>query len=127
MAKRQIPKAVFEPWEGLESADLLQTPQLVDLVKREAPKAIKDAFENRKTFATLFQINHSEHYLDVPKQYWVAALEECLKYLIEDQRYEECKDIKKLIDEIKAGSKIKYTKKLKADDRKTTNGDTVGD
>lgn len=121
MAKRQIPKAVFEPWDSLEAADLLEVPQLVSLIKKETPKAIRDAFESRKTFATLFQINHSEHYVDIPKQYWISALEECLKYLIEDQRYEDCKDVKKLIDDIKIGNKGSYTKKLKTDDRKTTN------
>ena len=121
MAKRNIPKAVFEPWDGLEAADLLDTPQLVELVKKETPKAIRDAFDNRKTFATLFQINHSEFYIDIPKPYWTSALDECIKYLIEEQRFEECKDIKKLIDDIKAGSRPVANKPLKRLD----NGETA--
>ena len=126
MAKRQIPKAVFEPWESITADDLLQTPQLVELVKKEAYRAVKDAFENRKTFATLFQVNHSEYFIDIPKPYWVPALEECIKYLIEEQRFEECKDIKKLIDSIKAGSKTISKKSLKqVDNGETTDGDTI--
>ena len=113
MAKRSIPKAIFEPWENIEAADLLETASLVELVKRETPKAIRDAFISRKTFATLFQINHSENYVDIPKSYWVTALEECIKYLIEEQRYEECKDVKKLIDDIKLSSKTVSKKSLK--------------
>ena len=35
MKKRQIPKAVFEPWDGIEANDLLDTPQLVELVKKD--------------------------------------------------------------------------------------------
>ena len=113
---QKITKAVFEPWEAIIAVDLLDTPQLVELVKREAPKAIKDAFENRKTFATLFQVNHSEYYIDIPKPYWTAALEECIKCLIDEQRYEECKDIKKLIDSIKASSKTISKKSLNQGD-----------
>jgi DNA primase len=126
MAKRNIPKAVFEPWDGLVAADLLEAPPLVELVKKEAPKAIRDALNNRKTLATLFQVNHSEHYIDIPTPYWIAALEECIKYLIEEQRYEECKEIKKLIDDIKLGSKTLPNKQLKPkDDGKAANGDTI--
>lgn len=110
MAKRHIPKAIFEPWDGITAEDLLETPQLVSLVKRETPLAIKDAFDNKKTFATLFQVNHSEHFIDIPKSYWIPALEECIKHLIEEQKYEECRDLKKLIDDIKTGP-VKITKK----------------
>jgi len=128
MAKRHIPKAVFEPWDGISAADLIQTPQLVELVKKEAPQAIRDAFDNRKTFATLFQINHSEYYIDIPKPYWVSALEVCIRYYIEDQRYEDCKDIKKLIDDIKAGTKSLSKKQVKTqDDGKNTDRDTISD
>lgn len=128
MAKRSIPKAVFEPWEGLTADDLLNTRQLIELVRHETPKAIKDAFQNNKSFATLFQINHTEYYLDIPKPYWISALEECIKYLIEDQRYEECRDLKKLIDDIKAGSKTVSKKTLKQKvDGKAANGNPISD
>ncbi len=113
MAKRQIPKAIFEPWEGIAAEELLETPQLVTLVKKEAPLAIREAFNNKKTFATLFQVNHSEYYIDIPKPYWIDALEECIKYLLEDQKYEECSDIKKLIDDIKTGTRVVSNKSLK--------------
>lgn len=113
MAKRQIPKAIFEPWEDIAAEDLLETPQLVSLVKKEAPLAIREAFENKKTFATLFQVNHSEYYIDIPKPYWIDALEECIKYLIEEQKYEECRDLKKLIDDIKTGTRKVSNKSLK--------------
>lgn len=118
MAKRQIPKAVFEPWDGFTAEDLLDTPALVHLVKKETPLAIKDAFANKKTFATLFQINHSENYIDIPKSYWIPALEECIKYLIEEQRYEECGNLKELIDSIKKGTK----RTVKKSENGTTNG-----
>jgi hypothetical protein len=123
--KRQIPKALFEPWEGMKAEELLENPQLVELVKKETPKAIQEAFQNKKTFATLFQVNHSEYYIDIPKPYWTDALEECIKYLIEEQRYEECKDIKKLIDDIKARPK-RIKKSLKqTDSGETIDGDTI--
>lgn len=124
MSKRQIPRAVFEPWEGVSTEDLLQNDQFIKLAKQETPKAIKEAFLNKKTFATLFQINHTENYLDIPKQYWIPALEECIKYLIEDQKYEECRDLTKLIDSIKAGTKTINKQLKQATDGKAADRDT---
>lgn len=127
MAKRHIPKAVFEPWDSISATDLIETPQLVELVKKEAPQAIRDAFDNKKTFATLFQINHSEYYIDIPKSYWVNALEVCIRYYIEDQCYEDCKDIKKLIDDINAGMKSLLKTSKTQDNGKNINRDTISD
>lgn len=101
MGKRRIPKAIFEPLENVLCADLLDTESLVAMVKKETPIAIREAFENKKTFATLFEINGLGLYLDIPKQYWIPALEQCINFMLEEEKFEECVPIKKLIDEIK--------------------------
>lgn len=101
MSKRKIPKAIFEPLENVVCADLITTPSLLNLVKKETPAAIKEAFENKKTFATLFEINGLGFYLDIPKQYWIPALEQCINFMLEEEKFEECVPLKKLIDEIK--------------------------
>ncbi len=98
---RQIPKALFEPLSDIQASDLLESQALLELLKKEIPLAIKEAHQNKKTFATLFEINGLGLYLDIPKQYWVAALEQCINYKLEEERFEECIPLKKLIDEIK--------------------------
>lgn len=103
---------MFEPLEDLQASDLVTNEALLNLVKKEAPIAIEEAFKNKKTFATLFEINGTGMYIDIPKQYWVPALEQCINFMLEDERFEECISIKKLIDEIKKPVKT-LTKKTK--------------
>ena len=101
MSKRQIPKAFFEPLEDIRAFDLLDNEDLLNLVKIETPKAIEEAFRSKKTFATLFEINGIGLYLDIPKQYWVPALEQCIHFMIEKEDFEKCIPLRNLIEEIK--------------------------
>ena len=122
MAKRTIPKAMFQPFDGITTAELLENETLKQLIKTETVPAIREASQNKKTFATLFQINTTGHYVDIPKQYWVVALEECIKYNLIEEKFEECIDIKKLIDKIKEPTKLVANKKSNG---KSTSGNTA--
>lgn len=113
MSKRKIPRALFEPLEDIKASDLLESEALLTMLKKETPLAIREAFETNKTFATLFEINGLSLYLDVPKQYWIPALEQCISYLLEEEKFEECVSLKKLIDEIKQPVKTIPKKKSK--------------
>jgi hypothetical protein len=124
MPKRTIPKAMFQPLEGLTAADLHENQILTDLVKAETYPAIEEAFNNKKTFATLFQINMTGHYIDIPKQYWVPALEECIKFNLAEEKFEDCVEIKNLIDKIKQPTKTVSKRKING---KGTIGNTTGD
>ena len=101
MTKRQIPKAFFEPLEAIQASDLLDSESLLTVIKKETPLAIEEAFRNKKTFATLFEINGMELYLDIPKQYWVPALEQCISYKLTEEDFESCIKLRDLIEEIK--------------------------
>ena len=111
MNKRDIPKAFFEPLEDIRTSDLLDNEALLNMVKKEAPIAIEEAFENKKTFATLFEINGLGIYLDIPRNYWVSALEECIKFKLEEEKFEDCIKLRDLIEEIK--KPIKKIPKMK--------------
>lgn len=117
MFKRQIPRALFEPLEGIEASDLIDNLPLLELLKKETPLAIEEAYRNKKTFATLFEINGLGYYLDIPKQHWIAALEQCINFKLEEEKFEECIPLKKLIDELKKPIKTlpKKTQKTKND------------
>ncbi len=87
---------MFEPVEEFRAEDLLQTPQLVHMVKRETPLAIRAALEENKTFATIFEVNASGMFIDIPKSYWIDALEQCINYNLEEEKFEDCIELKKI-------------------------------
>lgn len=120
MSKRKIPKAIFEPIEEVRCANLAVTDSFLQLVKKETLPAIKEAFESNKTFATLFEINGLGLYLDIPKQYWLPALEQCINFMLEEEKFEECIPIKKLIDDIKKPIKTLPKKTSKKQKNGTT-------
>lgn len=111
MKKRPIPRAFFEPLEDIQASDLEDNKPLLDMIKKETPAAIEEAFRTKKTFATLFEINGLGLYLDIPKQYWIPALEACIRFMIEEEDFEKCVPIKNLIEEIKAPKKKVAKKK----------------
>ena len=125
MSRRVIPRAMFEPLEDIRAEDLLQTPILVAMVRKETPLAIKAALEEKKTFATIFEVGATGMYIDIPKSYWVDALEQCISHSLEEEKFEDCIELKKLIDEVK-GSVRSVKKSYKSKKNGTaTNGDTV--
>ena len=117
MNKRKIPRAFFEPLEAIQASDLLENESLLDLVKNETPLAIEEAFRNKKTFATLFEINGIELYIDIPKQYWIPALEQCISFKLTEEKFEDCIKLRDLIEEIR--------KPIKKIPKKKENGATV--
>jgi hypothetical protein len=124
MPKRQIPRAIFELPDNIEVSQLLENESLLALIKAETPLAIEESFRNKKTFATIFEINGMGLYVDIPKAYWIPALEQCIAFNLEEEKFEECVKIKNLIEEIRKGNKTisKTTKQEK--DGTGTNGDT---
>ena len=117
MNKRKIPRAFFEPLEAIQASDLLENESLLDLVKNETPLAIEEAFRNKKTFATLFEVNGIGLYLDIPKQYWIPALEQCISFKLTEEKFEDCIKLRDLIEEIR--------KTIKKIPKKKDNGTTV--
>lgn len=103
MSTRKIPRALFEPLEDIEASELVTNESLLNLIKKETPIAIEEAFKNKKTFATLFEVNATGMYIDIPKQYFKPALEQCIKWYLEDENYEECKRIADLVERIDKG------------------------
>jgi hypothetical protein len=117
MNKRKIPRAFFEPLEAIQASDLLENESLLDLVKNETPLAIEEAFRNKKTFATLFEINGIGLYIDIPKQYWIPALEQCISFKLTEEKFEDCIKLRDLIEEIR--------KPIKKIPKKKENGTSV--
>lgn len=124
MGKRLIPRALFEPFDELQASDLLDNEALLNLIRQETPDAIEEAFRGKKSFATLFEVNMTGYFLDIPKMYWIDALQECIKLNLVEEKYEECLKLNNLIEEIKTAPK-KTIKSKKNGER--VNGDSARD
>jgi hypothetical protein len=70
-------------------------------VYKEAIASIKDAIENKKKTAILFELDKSEYYVEIIKSDWKQALQSCIDKLVETEDYEMCIQIQDLIDKIK--------------------------
>lgn len=69
-------------------------------VYTETIESIKDAIKTKSNTAILFEIGVSEYYVEIDRNQWKQALQSCLDKLIELEKYEECIEIKSLIDKI---------------------------
>lgn len=69
-------------------------------VYTETVESIKDAIKTKSNTAILFEIGVSEYYVEIDKNQWKQALQSCLDKLIELEKYEECSEIKLLMDKI---------------------------
>lgn len=127
MANRKIPRALFEMLENLEAVDLVDNESLIGLIRAETPLAIEEAFKNKKTFATLFEINGLGYFVDIPKNYWIPALEQCIAFNLEEEKFEECVVLKNLIDQIRKGLKTISKTRKKKENGAGTDGNSSSD
>lgn len=100
MAKRKTIRALFEDIDKLTTEQILKSEALKDLLKHQVPVAIYDAYNSKKQSASLFEINNTDHYVEIPKKDWAQALETCIMWYLESEDYERCSKIKEIIDEI---------------------------
>lgn len=111
MSKRNQPiRAIFDNLSSLTSEDILSSDIFKQLVKSETPAAIERAMQEKKAYATLFEINNTASYIDIPKRNWQSALESCLQWYIEDEDFDKCIHIKDLIKKIQEKKPINIPK-----------------
>lgn len=105
---RKVVRAIFDNPHDLTPESVTNSSELRSLIKSEILGSIKLALDANKTYASIFEINDSSHYIDIHKKHWVQALETCLLWYVEDENYEKCKEIKELINRInnKGSNKI---------------------
>jgi hypothetical protein len=100
---RKIPSMVI----NINGGDVADIKVLCDnnvfagAVYTEAIASIKDAIENKKKTAILFELGKSEYYIEIIKSEWKQALQSCIDKLVETEDYEMCIQIQDLIDKIK--------------------------
>jgi hypothetical protein len=105
--QRKVLRAIFDNAAELTESQLKDSQILKSLLKVECPKAIQDAIENKKSFACVFEINNSNSFIEIHKNYWADVLGKCLNWYLEDgtEDYETCNHISKMIESLKTHKK----------------------
>jgi poly(A) polymerase Pap1 len=105
--QRKTVRAIFEDAEQLTLDQLQESNILKLLLKAEVPNAIEYAIIHKKTFASIFEINSSNNFIEIHKNYWADALSTCLHWYINDgeEDYEKCSHLTKLIESLRIPKK----------------------
>ena len=82
----------------------------------QVPVSIYEAHTANKQYASIFEINSSDNYIEIPKKDWVQALETCIMWHLESEDYEKCSKIKDISAEIQKKSSKKITVKTETDE-----------
>lgn len=91
---RIIPNLHIEPYLNSYTVDnILEIDTIVNIVHSEVLPAIEQAVKGKKTVATLFQINSTDAYLELPKTSWIRAIDKSITYNSHRERYEVCKEL----------------------------------
>lgn len=100
---RRVPMMVLNiVGEGKADIDIICNNEVfAGAVFKETVESIKDALSRKKSTAVLFELNKSDYYIEISKDQWKQALQTCLDRLIVDEKYEECNEIKIIMDKIK--------------------------
>jgi len=89
--KRKIPVISFNELE-LKS----KKPQ----VYRSLVEGITEAIQNKKDEINLCEVKYANTYLTVHKDSWSGSLAKAMDFYIENEQYEVCGKIKKLINKL---------------------------
>jgi hypothetical protein len=100
MAKRKTIRALFEDVENLSVEQIQKSEALKDLLKIQVPVAILEASQGKKQLATVFEINSTDHYIEIPKKDWVQSLETCIMWYLETEDYEKCSKLRDIIEDL---------------------------
>jgi len=104
MNKRKTVRAIFENIESLTSEEIMSSDALKNILKIQVPIAIREAFNSKKQYASIFEINTSGYFIEIHKRDWVSAIETCITMYLESEQYEECSKLKELISEVQKKS-----------------------
>ena len=116
MAKRNTIRALFDNIHDLTSEEIAKSQQLKDLLKMQVPVSIYEAHKANKQFATIFEINTTDHYVEIPKKDWIQALETCIMWHLESEDYEKCSKLRDIVIEIQKKQTKKITVKADTDE-----------
>jgi hypothetical protein len=97
---RKVPIVSFQIPPSVPSSEVAKSDSFKVAVFTETLNGIKDAINKKKTVATLFNIKGSDVNIELKQSEWKNALQGCIEYYSELEKYEQCSEIKQLIDKL---------------------------
>lgn len=102
----------FEDIYEMRAEDLMESEAMMTVLKQEVPKAIDIAIKERRSYATIFEINSFGVYIEIHKKDWINALNACLTMFANEEAFEKCSEISKTIIKLESTNKKKGDGKL---------------
>ncbi len=95
--KRKIKKIEISYSSKRELKELSNKEEFRNIIMRDSFKAIKEAIKNKWTTVELFNIVNLSVIIKVSSLYYPSALKKISKYFEENEEYEKCAEIKKIL------------------------------
>ena len=95
--KREVANIELNWGSNEDLLNLVNNKQFYSFILEESLEAIVDALENNKGKAELFNIFNMSIVVEVKKTKFKSILFEVEKHFIENEEYERCSELKKLI------------------------------
>jgi hypothetical protein len=98
--RRKIPvlRVSIEP--GANYSQINDIPEIKQIILEETVYAIKYGIEKNKNSITLFEVAHTDCYLELKKENWKSTLEKALEYFLEKEEYDNCAEARDLINKL---------------------------
>ena len=78
----------------------LSTPEVKEQIFDSLYDTIQTSYNKRSTKANLCEINKSGLLVSIPKSEWINALSSSLVHYVEEEQYEKCAKINKLMNKL---------------------------
>jgi hypothetical protein len=98
--RRKIPVFKVYVEQGADYSQLIEIPEIQQIVRDEAIYAIKDGIEKHKSSISLFEIAQSDYYIELGKDKWKPTLEKLIEYYAEKEEYDKCVEARDLITKL---------------------------
>ena len=95
--KRKIKKIEISYSNKRELKELSNKEEFRNIIMRDSFKAIKEAIKNKWTTVELFNIVNLSVIIKLSSLYYPSALKKISKYFEENEEYEKCAEIKKIL------------------------------
>ena len=116
MPKRNIPNLYVVANDEHEIDSIHSNPYVREVVLGSVILGVKEAIKGRVKEATIVELNSSGNYVTLPQDKWKVSLETAQKYYSDQEAYEICADIQKVIESINSyGTKRSYRKTSRTD------------
>ena len=102
MKVRKVIRAIFDNLDVLSAEDIAESEILKKLLSENVPNSIRRAHSTKQDYATIFEINASECYVEIHRSQWKNALQTIISWYSDEkvQDYEKCVELSKLIETV---------------------------